>query len=100
MLEICRGDKDGRLGAMGQYDYSRPRRVCLGQVCDSSRNRGKVGRRREPVSFGVCLSFGLIPDHDVAVRQEAVELRLEELGDERRRKIRGKNLVWVVSAAT
>ena len=92
MIEICGGDKDSRLCAMGQDNYSRPRRIRLGQGCNGSGDRGKVGRRRKTMSVGIGLGFGLVPDYNVTVWQETVELRFEELGDERRGKIRDEDL--------
>lgn len=63
-----------------------------------SENEGKQLGKKElqtyvpVVSGGVCLSLGLVTDEDIDVRKDLVNLGLEELRNERSRKVHSEGL--------
>ena len=70
------------LGPVSDHNRARAARVRLGQRRDGARDGGKVGLVGEARCGCPRLGFGLVPDNNIAVGQDLLQLRGEKLGDE------------------
>lgn len=93
LVGLLRGDDDRVLRAVRDDDRARARGVDLGEERDGARDAREVLGVREPVRARPRLGLGLVADDDVGVREDAVKLLAEELGDERGGDVQDEGLV-------
>ena len=88
------GARDGgrRLGPLRDDDRARARGVRFGERCDGRSDCGKVLLLRLPGRDRPRLRLGLVPNDDIDVWHDLLQLDLEELGDERRREVQHEDL--------
>lgn len=84
-------DSDGRVGALCEDNDALLLGVLLGQLGDLLSDLLDV-LGGDVVGFGECGRLGLVSDQDIDVRQDRVELVLEELRDEGSREVENKGL--------
>ena len=88
---VAADDRRG-LGAVRDDDGARAGGVRLGERGEGARDAGEVGLVREARRGGVRLGLGFVPDDDVAVGEDLLELGGEELGDEGRGEVQDEDL--------
>ena len=84
-------DEDRRFGALGNHHDARTL-VGLGIRRDALGDLRDVGRVGFENGFGVLLGFGFVPDDDVGVGEDLLQLGSEELEDEGRGEVEGQGL--------
>lgn len=85
-------NQNRRFGALGDHDDARTLRVGLGVRRDALGDLCNVCRVRFEHGLGVLLRFRLVPDDDVGVGEDLLQLGGEELGDERRGEVEDERL--------
>ena len=88
---VARHDRR-RLGAVREDDGARAGRVRLGLRRDRAPDGREVRLVREAVRARPRLGLGLVPDDDVDVGHDLLQLHGEELRDERRGEVQDEDL--------
>lgn len=91
-------DENGRFGSLRDHDDARTLGVSLVVRRDALGDLRNIGRVGFEDGFGVFLGFGFVPDDDVGVGEDLLELGIEELEDEGSGEVKEKSLCMCVRA--
>jgi hypothetical protein len=92
-IRLIRSHYDSFLSSLGEYDDTRTRRVGLGKESNGTCDPWKIFDVGQASGACPSLGFRFVPDDNIGVGEDVLQLFGEEFSNERGRKVQNKSLI-------